>query len=681
MLSDSVKKQIRSGYELITDSLPHFSKRKAQNYLLAEIAKVLSGEYDKSRRMLVAEAGTGIGKSLAYLLAAIPVAQAQKKKLIISTATITLQEQLINKDLPFFLQHSGYKFTFTLAKGRQRYCCEQKLFATQDATQPVLFNEAPKSGDLDLLKRLNKAYLDGKWKGDRDSWPTTIPNPIWQLIASDKFSCKRKLHSHHHCPFHRSREDMTKADIIVVNHALLLADLELGGGIILPPTDECFFIIDEAHHLPKIARDFSNAEAPLQGSLDWLKKVQVVKRHIDKTIKLSAAITPGISLMESAIELSKHIKELQQFFDNNPTYLGSKKRHRFKNGEFPHKLNGLLCNLKNETKKCLGAFNKLSTLIEQEVKDANIKQSSADKLLIEIGVYQQRLENMTSLWRMLLTERSAKQTPIAAWVEQENEDTHIKASPIEVGGLLEKMFWAEAAGVVLCSATLTSLNNFDYFIRQAGLKKNDGTQYFRLKSPFDYPAVSLIVDDMKNEPTQDGFDNELVDKVEEYLEEKTGNLVLFASYWQMNLVADKLAKKFAGALLVQGDLSRSKLIETHRKRCDKGQTSILFGTGSLSEGLDLPGHYLTNLIITKIPFAVPNSPVEEAHSEWITSQGGNPFMQLSIPEASKKLIQSTGRLIRKEKDTGQIVLLDKRLKTKRYGKSLLDALPPFTIKY
>jgi ATP-dependent DNA helicase DinG len=474
---------------------------------------------------------------------------------------------------------------------------------------------------------------------------------------------------------------MTKADIIVVNHALLLADLELGGGIILPPTDECFFIIDEAHHLPKIARDFSSAETSLQSSLDWLKKVQVVKRHIDKTIKLSSAITPGLNMMESAIELSKHIKEIQTFFDNNSAYLGDKNRHRFENGEFPQALNGALSNLKDETKKCLGAFNKLAGIIEQEIKDANIKPSSADKLLIEIGIYQQRLESMKSLWQMLTSERSAKETPIAAWVEQENEDTSIKASPIEVGGLLEKMFWSEAAGVILCSATLTSLNSFDYFIFQAGLQKQDGTQYLRLKSPFDYPAVSLIVDEMKNEPTQDGFDNELVDKIEKYIEEKTGNLVLFASYWQMNLVADKLGKKYADALLVQGDLSRSKLIATHKKRCDNGQTSILFGTGSLSEGLDLPGNYLTNLIITKIPFAVPNSPVEEAHSEWISSQGGNPFMQLSIPEASKKLTQATGRLIRKENDTGQIVLLDKRVKTKRYGKSLLDALPPFTIKY
>jgi ATP-dependent DNA helicase DinG len=243
------------------------------------------------------------------------------------------------------------------------------------------------------------------------------------------------------------------------------------------------------------------------------------------------------------------------------------------------------------------------------------------------------------------------------------------------------MLWSQAAGVVLCSATLTSLNNFDYFKRQSGLKSDDGTQYLRLKSPFNYSAVSLIVCDMQRDPTQADFDDELVEKVDYYLQEKQANLVLFASYWQMNLVADKLAKKYSDSLLIQGTLSRSKLINAHKKRCDKGLTSIIFGTGSLSEGLDLPGNYLTNLLITKLPFAVPNSPVEEAHSEWIKMQGGNPFMQLAIPETSKKLIQSCGRLIRKENDVGQIIILDKRVKTKRYGKGLLDALPPFNIQF
>ncbi len=686
MLTDILKKQIRSNYELITQALPYFQTRKEQNLLVAEIAKVLTGEYDKFRRILVVEAGTGIGKSLAYILAALPVAQAQKKKLVISTATITLQEQLIKKELPFFIKHSNYQFSFTLAKGRQRYCCEQKLLATQDTSKPqensqgVLFANKPKATDIALLKRLKNAYLAGKWQGCRDSWPTTIPNNIWQHIVSDKHSCKRSHANHRHCPFHRSRDDINKADVIVVNHALLLADLALGGGIILPAPERCFYIIDEAHHLPNIARDFSNAQSNIKGSIEWLKKLPTLKRHIDNIISSNLTITPSLNVVASAIEIEKHLKTVEQFFASNPYFLGTSEQHRFENGEMPDALHATICNLRDESKSCTSALNKLCDIISSDLKEGNIKQSDGESLLIEAGSYLQRLGNMFELWQMLSQERTSTQTPIAAWVANKENDLNFSACPIEVGALLENMLWKEASGVILCSATLTSLNKFSYFKQQSGLTDNDNTQYLRLKSPFDYPSVPLIIAKMDKDPTQDGFDDELVLQIDKKLIENTGNLVLFSSYWQMNLVADKLAKKYQGRLLVQGDLSRSKLIETHKKRCDEGKTSILFGTSSLSEGLDLPGNYLTNLMITKLPFAVPNSPVEAAHAEWIKQQGGNPFMQLSLLQASQKLIQSTGRLIRNEKDTGRIIILDKRVLTKHYGKSLLDALPPFKIE-
>lgn len=682
MLSDSLKKQIRSNYELITQALPQFKARKAQNYLVAEIAKVLAGNYDKSRRILVAEAGTGIGKSLAYILAGLPVALRANKKLIISTATVTLQEQLISKDLPFFLRHSDYKFTFTLAKGRQRYCCEHKLLNQQadNPEQTQLFTEKPQVGDRELLDRLKNAYLDGKWNGDQDSWPKPIPRRVWQQIISDKHSCKKALANHRQCPFHRARDNINKADVIVVNHALLLADLELGGGVILPEPDASFYVLDEAHHLPKIARDFSSASVNIKTSQDWLKKIKQVSTHVNRVVHRQTTITPGLNMLESANEMVKDLNNIEHYFRNNPLNYNKSNQYRFSMGEVPEGIVNSLISLKEETKKCLSAVNKLSNITSEELKDDNIKLSDAEPILIETGFYIQRLEALSDLWKMLLKERSSHQAPIAAWVNNDNDGYTLCASPLEVGGLLEYMLWSQAAGVILCSATLTSLNSFDYFMRQAGLTQNDGTQYLRLKSPFDYPNIGLHVAAMKNDPTEPGFDNELIGNIAQRIELKEGNLVLFASYWQMNLVADKLRRKYPKSLLVQGETSRTKMLTLHKQNCDQGLTSILLGTGSLAEGLDLPGHYLTNLIITKLPFAVPDSPVEEAHAEWITSKGGNPFMQITIPEASKKLIQSCGRLIRKETDTGKITLLDKRVVTKRYGKSLIDALPPFALK-
>ncbi|MDF4535479.1 helicase C-terminal domain-containing protein, partial [Vibrio parahaemolyticus] len=178
----------------------------------------------------------------------------------------------------------------------------------------------------------------------------------------------------------------------------------------------------------------------------------------------------------------------------------------------------------------------------------------------------------------------------------------------------------------------------------------------------------------------------LAKKVLCYLQADKANLVLFASYWQMREVAESLKVEFTKrgwALQVQGEKSRSEILNKHKKLIEKQKTSVLFGTGSFSEGLDLPGELLENLIITKIPFAVPTSPVEQAHAEYIQELGGNPFMQITVPEASKKLIQSVGRLLRKERDSGRVVILDRRVVSKRYGKALLDALPPFkrTIEY
>ncbi|MEF1184169.1 helicase C-terminal domain-containing protein, partial [Vibrio sinaloensis] len=176
------------------------------------------------------------------------------------------------------------------------------------------------------------------------------------------------------------------------------------------------------------------------------------------------------------------------------------------------------------------------------------------------------------------------------------------------------------------------------------------------------------------------FTEYLIDILPNLIEDKQANLVLFSSYWQMNQVAEELSTYFVKkgwALQVQGQESRAEILKKHKTLVQCQKTSVLFGTGSFSEGLDLPGELLENLIITKIPFGVPTSPVEQAHAEYIENRGGNPFMQITVPEASKKLIQSVGRLLRKERDSGKVIILDRRIVTKRYGKSLLDSLPPF----
>ena len=274
-----------------------------------------------------------------------------------------------------------------------------------------------------------------------------------------------------------------------------------------------------------------------------------------------------------------------------------------------------------------------------------------------------------------------KAAPMARWIEQidgKRQDFLMSASPIDVGFMLEDMLWSKCEGAVLCSATIMALNSFEHFRKQAGLSLNDGSQYQNVASPFDYQSnAKLVVPQMVYEPSADKFTDELIKKLPALFKQGKTTLVLFSSYWQMEKVAQHLREKDKIKLQVQGEHSRQKLIEKHKKLADEDKDSILFGTQSFSEGLDLPGKYLTNLIITKLPFSVPTSPVEEAHAEHITAKGGNPFMSLSVPETSKKLIQATGRLLRNEKDTGVITLLDRRVVSKRYGKDLLNSLPPY----
>lgn len=705
MLSEQLKTIIRQAYKAIGESLENFTPRKQQTFLIAEIAKTLAGEYNKDRKIITLEAGTGTGKSLAYCLGTIPLAVARNKKVCISTATVALQEQLVDKDLPFLQKHSGLKFDYTLVKGRQRYVCKQKLAAANSSQSDTLqagftFAEKPKASDLTLLKDLEKALKDGSWQGDRDSWPETIAQNIWQQIQSDKHSCKLTLGDHQTCPFHKARETMDKADVLVINHSLLLADLELGGGKILPDPQDCFYVIDEAHHLPKVARDFSSATVNVKGSIEWIVKLRETSDKISNLIKSQKTISPALSLGDNCQDLLVELQKVAIFIENNATvYFANQdssnyskteqeKLYRFENGVIPKTLKNWAHEISELSRKSLSHINKLYNALIEAVKEQEVKLYLAEPLLAEAGFMLQRMENHYALWQMYAKSDPEKGAPLARWITQiqhgksHKADYQLSASPIEVGFMLEDMLWSQCEGAILCSATIRALNSFDHFRFQAGLQANDGSQYQHVDSPFNYQEnAQLIIPKMKHEPSAQQFTDELIEKLPQLLKTAPANLVLFSSYWQMEKVAESLRKKHKLTIQVQGENSRKSIIETHKKRIDNNKVSIVFGTQSFSEGLDLPGKYLTNLVITKLPFSVPTSPVEAAQSEYISAKGGNPFMSLSVPETSKKLIQATGRLLRNEKDTGTIILLDCRVVTKRYGKQLLDALPPFKRVY
>ncbi|PMG47959.1 ATP-dependent DNA helicase DinG [Vibrio lentus] len=691
MLTTKIQKSIRTSYQNLQEQLDNFVPRRAQNYLVAEIAKTLCGQYHKSNRMIVAEAGTGIGKSLAYLMATIPVAVLNNRKIVISTATVALQEQLVNKDLPLYRRLTDREFSFILAKGRQRYCCTEKLAAAcgVDGGQMAMFESKPKKKDIEQLQTMYRSLAQGKWDGDRDSWPKPIDNMIWQMIVSDKHSCNNSMPTHRDCPFQKARSELDKVDVIIANHSLVMADADLGGGVILPEPENSIYIFDEAHHLPHVARDHSSAAASLKGAASWLERLN---QSITKFSGLADEKRVGRfrnELQDSVQQLIPTLTQMSKQFDSNHFEDGL---YRFEHGDLPEWLESESKDLKQLTQKTSQAVAKIADLIAERVKDGELSAKLAEPALAEIGFYIQRTENLAQVWRLMAEPKRQKGAPLARWLELSKEsegDFVVNVSPLEVGWQLDQQIWSRCVGAVLVSATMRALNSFSFFCHQAGIsqKEEDGVQFLALASPFDYQnQAELIVPAMKYEPQAPQFTEYLIEILPKVIEDNKANLVLFSSYWQMNKVAEALATDFvkkSWALQVQGDTSRTEILKKHKKLIDQEKTSVLFGTGSFSEGLDLPGELLENLVITKIPFGVPTSPVEQAHSEYIESRGGNPFMQITVPEASKKLIQSVGRLLRKERDSGKVTILDRRIVTKRYGKSLLDSLPPFkrTIKY
>ncbi|MEZ8701787.1 ATP-dependent DNA helicase DinG [Vibrio cyclitrophicus] len=691
MLTTKIQNSIRTSYQNLQDQLDNFVPRRAQNYLVAEIAKTLCGQYHKSSRMIVAEAGTGIGKSLAYLMATIPVAVLNNRKIIISTATVALQEQLVNKDLPLYRRLTDREFSFILAKGRQRYCCSEKLAAAcgVDGGQMAMFESKPKKKDIEQLQTMYRSLAQGKWDGDRDSWPKPIDNIIWQMIVSDKHSCNNSMPTHRDCPFQKARSELDKADVIIANHSLVMADADLGGGVILPEPENSIYIFDEAHHLPHVARDHSSAAASLKGAASWLERFNQSITKLSGLADEKRVHRFRNELQDSVQQLIPTLTQMSKQFDASHFEDGL---YRFEHGDLPEWLESESKDLKQLTQKTSQSVAKIADLIAERVKDGELSAKLAEPALAEIGFYIQRTENLAQVWRLMAEPKREKGAPLARWLElnKENEgDFVVNVSPLEVGWQLDQQIWSRCVGAVLVSATMRALNSFNFFCHQAGIsqKAEDGVQFLALASPFDYQSqAELIVPAMKYEPQAPQFTEYLIEILPKVIEDNKANLVLFSSYWQMNKVAEALATGFvkkSWALQVQGDSSRTEILKKHKKLIEQGKTSILFGTGSFSEGLDLPGELLENLVITKIPFGVPTSPVEQAHSEYIESRGGNPFMQITVPEASKKLIQSVGRLLRKERDSGKVTILDRRIVTKRYGKSLLDSLPPFkrTIEY
>ena len=435
-------------------------------------------------------------------------------------------------------------------------------------------------------------------------------------------------------------------------------------------------VIDEAHHLPDSGRDFFAADTQLNIDCSyWQQQVDKLYQSLQTQLSQHTAVRETLKLVELSQDFFNSLKPLVKSLSATD-WFQTQPHHRFIDAVLPKFCQSQADTLAEQSGKLVGCIEKLFQLLLELSTEGKIKAKVLLPLQYDLSLLEQKISDQHQLWQLWSVPQD-KYVSQARWFSLNEQQIRGHACPLSVNFQLDELLFSKAHAVILCSATLTSLNSFDYIKRELGLTDHPGLRCLQVNSPFAYADRGVIhIPKLRTEPSSEQFTSELIQVLPDYLDKQQGNLVLFTSYRQMEQVATAL-RSSGWTLLVQGEASRQSLLDLHKMKIEGGQGSILFGTQSFSEGLDLPGQLLTNLIITKLPFAVPTSPFEEAMAEAVTKRGGNPFLLLTVPAAAKKLVQACGRLLRQEQDQGRIVILDRRLVTKAYGKAMLQALPPF----
>ena len=706
-----------NSFDAVVGAMSGFRSRDGQRKMAAQVAQTLSqaqlGKFDEDdpeprKANAVIQAGTGVGKSLAYSIPAIRMALSRGTRVLISTATVALQEQLVNKDLPALAQKLDQPFKFALAKGRGRFVCKLKLERLastgeiQDEMEDDLFGEEQAQARasrpqhelqarMQFYKSMADALATEAWNGDRDSLETPPEPEAWSPVAAESSSCTGK-----HCPafgncvYYERRKDLVAAQVIVANHDLLLSSL---GSKLLPELDNCLLVLDEAHHLPSTALDQFAGEMDLS-RLTWIDKLASRALRVNQV----AEVEELADVPKHASQLRQQMQELARLvMEYYGEALKSQKdsygpaRVRAPRGELPEALLEPLSQIAHHADGFLDALRAVSKALRAEIKDKPEEASRLSTIYAQVGALAPRLEAIFNTTQLLLQHSSddgeTRAIPHAKWFTLETDGEFIvvkaHASPIQPGSTLRQHLWSQVRGAVLTSATLTSCGHFDFFLRESGLAGDASVTTLEVPSPFDYARQGkLVARETVADPREAArFTEEMVEALLNDLSRvQAGALVLFTSREQMRQAVDALSTSMRNQVLVQTALPRQTLLARHRDNVEMGEPSIIFGMQSFGEGLDLPGALCESLFITKLPFAPPDDPVGEARAEWLRSSGRNPFNELVVPATAIRLAQWVGRAIRTEEDQAHVYCYDKRLTGTSYGQQLIKGLPPFTLQ-
>ena len=688
MLSEDLRQSVRDAFSNLTQAKA-LKPRWGQRQMIAEVANTL-GDSERSP-FLAIEAGTGTGKTIAYSIAALPVAKAQGKTLVVATATIALQEQLILKDLPEIKRHSGINFSYQLAKGRSRYLCLYKLDQLiQGSPDTPMLSMYPDEAELPEGEEAQGTYdamllavSDDSWDGDLDSWPDALEPSVIRSVTTDHSQCLGRRCPHiTGCSFFRAREGLEEADVIVTNHDLVLSDFRLGGGLILSAPEDSFYIFDEGHQLAEKCLQhfacFARSGRTLNNlaeSQQWFESKNTFFLENDVRPESLAAITANQS---DLLQLTRDTFGLCWSLLNDRTDTRSDLRFEF--GVVQSELREGAAALRDLWRINRQRLNPLAGLVEALLEEADAdNRETWEASLNDLQVMVARAEGQIALWDSYAESAEQTGTPWARWMRHYGDESSIEcyASPIYASDILSEHVWDRVSGAVMTSATLTALGSFEHLMQQTGLPED--TKLARVESPFDASRGRFVVPDMRSNPSNPSeHTDELIERLPSLLEERLGTLVLFSSRRQLQEVHEALESRFGDSLLIQGVMSKAEIIAEHRKRIDNNLPSVIFGLASFAEGVDLPGEYCEHVIIAKLPFAAPDNPIDAAHAELLEAEGRNSFMELTVPSASLRLLQACGRLLRTETDEGTITLLDTRIASKRYGRAILETLPRFT---
>ncbi|MFC1782102.1 ATP-dependent DNA helicase [Planctomycetota bacterium] len=639
----------------VAQQLSNYEVRPQQIEMACKVAQAFEKPYH-----LVAEAGTGVGKSFAYLVPALRQAKQYRQKVIVSTYTISLQEQLTGKDIPFICKAADVELTVVLAKGRGNYICWRRLEQAQKH-QSTLFEDYH---HLDVLSELYRWALQSK-DGSISDMPMRPPPAVWEMVCSDQSTCRgRQCNRYSSCFYQSARRRLYSADIVVANHALFFCDLalRLEGSSLLPPFK--LVVLDEAHNIENVAGKHFGMRLSNTQVTFMLNRIFNLKTE-------KGILTPYRT--REALSLVKTTADRNESFFAEVT--------RFSESEKSSGGNGRVKSVNAFANVLTSPLNKLGDKLR------DIAQGLADdQEKIEIYAYAQRCWGFAGETERFINQRFADHV---YWVESRRRRGRPMAAlctaPLDIAPVLKKALFDPCDSVILTSATLSissrrteeqgDFSGFHFFTSRLGIKEFNAVQ---LGSPFDFQdQVRIFVESYLPHPSKlDEFLPAAAEAVKKYLQQSQGRaFVLCTNYKHLDLLALQLqdfCAEHGFTLLIQGTGgSRSALLKEFRRDTN----SVLLGTDSFWQGVDVPGASLSNVIIVKLPFSVPDHPLLQARLEEIKKTGGNPFIDYQLPEAILKFKQGFGRLIRTKTDQGIVVILDQRVVTKNYGRLFLNALP------